>query len=425
MRLLKLNYHARLAPQFANATIEEDYLDLSHNNFAELDGTELVLGFAAIPEGVSRLYLNHVHLDKNKAAANLALALAAVRVKLTYISLANNPLDEIGTELAAIFTATPASVTSIYLHSNNLGFMKIEDLVTTIKAFPPNVPVLGLYYNNLYRLVDNRFAQAMAAIPTTVRALNLSGNNLSFLPTEALVAGLAAIPANVTSLDLSHNKLESKPTEELVKILKAIPASVTSLNLEFSNFSSKPIAELIEILRAIPATVTSLDLSYCGLENFSSADLVLFFAAIPPNITSLNLRGNNIGYDKTHNTFRSCAELTEIFKVTPPTLISLDFSWNRLESLSLDELVHVFSVIARSLAVDLRNTVTSSFITGLGARMASVVLKEKSNETAINSAMIDTLKRTGSPIHRSAGLELKVPNIDSEIPRLKSRFCGF
>ena len=120
--------------------------------------------------------------------------------------------------------------------------------------------------------------------PASVTTLNLSRNSLGYKTGAELAQAFAAIPASVTTLDLRGNALGSKTGAELAQAFAAIPASVTTLDLRGNDLGNKTGAKLAQAFAAIPASVTTLDLSRNWLDRKTGAELAQAFAAIPVTV---------------------------------------------------------------------------------------------------------------------------------------------
>ncbi len=135
---------------------------------------------------------------------------------------------------------------------------------------------------------------------------------------DEIVELLQAIPFCVTRLQMGGHDFSLKSTENIIRMMKAIPSSVTSLEMDSNCLGqSRSKAELAQILRAIPRTVTSLDLSNNDMGAESSLlECRDMMKALPPLLTRLSLGLNDLY-------LRTVAEVTEIIKVLPVSLIDL------------------------------------------------------------------------------------------------------
>lgn len=120
--------------------------------------------------------------------------------------------------------------TSLDLSRNNLGGKTRAELAEVFAAIPATVTTLDLSWNFL-GFHESTFVPAFSAIPATITTINLTGNNLGTMRKNKLVEVLNMIHTTVKKLYLRHN-LGYLTWDEFAQALTAIPDTVTYRYLE-------------------------------------------------------------------------------------------------------------------------------------------------------------------------------------------------
>ncbi|KTD24479.1 MULTISPECIES: hypothetical protein [Legionella] len=225
------------------------------------------------------------------------------------------------------------------------GHVPPELFVKILKKSPKKVEAIKLSQNDLGGYYDGRrpfstddLITILNGLPRDLVNLDLSYNYLHWLPADDLVRVIKVLPPQLESLNLASNALENYSASDLIKILKALPQGLKSLNLDWIKLHEKfSAAEVVEVLKVLPENLISLSFRGNYLGNYTHEEQIQIISSFPKQLKHLDL-GNAIGRT-------TGANLNELFAVLPKGLVSLDWSENGLNSLSLTELQDAFSCL--------------------------------------------------------------------------------
>ena len=294
-------------------------------------------------------------------------------------------------ELAALFSGIPASVTSLDLTNNYLGYIPVAKLARVLSRIPTSVTSLRLDKNMLDNQAGVELKQIFSAIPASVTNLHI-GNNLYRKTAAELVEAFSGIGASVTNLDLSQNYLGSRPIAELKQIFSAIPASVTRLNLFLNNLGNRVLedwtgAELAEAFSDLPASVTNLILSGNHLVHQQMrAVLAKVLSGLPASVTQIYIE--DIANEKHPVNYLLADYMLET--IFPSNMREAYYS----ALFSLDSIEPIFSINEQAIITLIKRfqasqTPTSFLVCGLllDGTIRSTVDEEKNKDSRMLAAI--------------------------------------
>lgn len=246
---LGINSGIELAQIFAAIPKKITSLDLSWNSFNRMSGAELAQALAAIPNSVISINLGRNHFSLMEAA-ELAQAIAAIPEGVTDLDLNQNHLDDMsGAKLAQVFAAIPAGVTSLNLTGNGLGGVGISRVSALIQAFAaiPNTIVYLNLTSNGFGIIRNgaELAQLFAAIPAGVTSLDLRSTCLYRLSLADLALFKNSLP-HIQTICLDVSEIRNMSKEQRQMLSAAFP-NIKKITLADDNNREVDISQSIEM----------------------------------------------------------------------------------------------------------------------------------------------------------------------------------
>ncbi|STX29590.1 leucine-rich repeat-containing protein (substrate of the Dot/Icm secretion system) [Legionella beliardensis] len=203
--------------------------------------TALIQFFAALPNHITSLDLSENFLY-NVRSTDLELLLAAIPPSISSLNLSTNCLARHEhARLVQLLAAIPTTITSLDLSDNLLH--TLENLVTLLATISAHIVSLNLSKNLFDHKTGMELAKIFTAIPATVSSLNLSQNNLHTFSVEKLDKLKDSLP-HIKTITLSYSEIQAM-TPKQRQALKAVFTNIEAVILVDGQGTiiSNPLAE--------------------------------------------------------------------------------------------------------------------------------------------------------------------------------------